>query len=458
MHVGARTGTHLYGLYDSVVAAERLSPYTPSFGMVPHILAGRTDLLDEHVMGLRSGPGNVRFTHALTGDRGVGKTAFLTVLGQRMAGEGWAVLAYQARRERDAVRELLEELPDALRQSWPARSLRGLQRELSVELNAGVVKVTGKLVAPASDQRDLVMPLQRALRRVGERAAKRRSGLLVTIDEAQTVPLDALADLGMIIQTVAHRDSLPVAFVFAGTPELGEILLRSGSFLERMPRTELRMLTGEETRLALLEPASAHGVAWSKDALDVVATAAGGYPYFVQVGGERAWRSAHGGTSIELAAGEAGAAAIAERADQMFRDRWKRLGPAQQRYLATAAVRTRAAPGQAVPTGEIAAALGKHPTQLSRVRASLISEHHLLRAADYGHVEFAFPRFAVWLQEQLAASGDASDASEAVNLAKIAKPRPATRSLKPSPEPGEDRQARRLPSRRAPNPIARRHR
>ena len=285
------------------MAAERLSPYTPSFGMVPHILAGRTDLLDEHVAGLRSGPGNVRFTHALTGDRGVGKTAFLTVLGQRMSGEGWAVLAYQARRERDAVRELLEELPDALRQSWPTRSLRGLQRELSVEVNAGVVKVTGKLIAPASDQRDLVMPLQRALRRVGERAAKRRSGLLVTIDEAQTVPLDALADLGMIIQTVAHRDSLPIAFVFAGTPELGEILLRSGSFLERMPRTELRMLTGEETRLALLEPASAHGVAWSKDALDVVATAAGGYPYFVQVGGERAWRSAHGAATIELVAG-----------------------------------------------------------------------------------------------------------------------------------------------------------
>lgn len=253
------------------MVTELVSPYTPSFGMVPHVLAGRTELLQEHLAGLRSGPGNARFTHALTGDRGVGKTAFLTVLGQRMAGEGWAVLPCQARRERDAVHELLEQLPHALRQSWPARSLRGLQRELSVELNADVVKVTGKLATPATEQRDFVMPLQRALRRVGERAAKRGSGLLLTIDEAQTVPLEALADLGMIIQTVAHRDSLPVAFVFAGTPELGEILLRSGSFLERMLRTELRMFTGDETRLALLEPASAHGVTWTTEALDVVA-------------------------------------------------------------------------------------------------------------------------------------------------------------------------------------------
>ncbi len=379
------------------MVAELVSPYTPSFGMVPYVLAGRAELLEEHVTGLRSGPGNARFTHALTGDRGVGKTAFLTVLGQRMAGEGWAILAYQARRERDAVRELLEQLPDALRQSWPARSLRWLQRELSVEVNAGVVKVTGKLVAPPTEQRDFVMPLQRALRRVGERAAKRGSGLLLTIDEAQTVPLDALADLGMIIQTVAHRDSLPIAFVFAGTPELGEILLRSGSFLERMPRTELRMLTRDESRLALLEPASAHGVVWTQQALDVVVAAAGGYPYFVQVGGERAWRAADGGPTIGLPAGEAAAGAIAHRADQMFRDRWKRLGPAQQRYLAAAAIATHGAPGRAVPTGEIASALGKQQTQLSRVRASLIEEHHLLRAGDYRHVEFAFPRFAVWL-------------------------------------------------------------
>jgi hypothetical protein len=436
--------------------AERLSPYTPSFGMVPHVLAGRTELLEQHVAGLRAGPGNARFTHALTGDRGVGKTAFLTVLGQRMAADGWAVLAYQARRERDAVWELLEQLPDALRRSWPARSMRGLQRELSVELNAGVVKVTGKVVAPAREQRDFVMPLQRALRQVGERAAKRGSGLLLTIDEAQTVPLDALSDLGMIIQTVAHRDALPIAFVFAGTPELGEILLRSGSFLERMPRTELRMLTVDETRLALLEPAGAHGVVWSTEALDAVAAAADGYPYFVQVGGEHAWHAAHGASTIELPAGEAGAGAIAERADQMFRDRWKRLGPAQQRYLAAAATAIGDGSAQGVPTGEIAAALGKHQTQLSRVRASLIAEH-LLRAGGYGRVEFAFPRFARWLQDTLRVGEDTRGPADPVRLAQIAQPRPPSSAAGPPAGPHDDRRASRASRRHGPNPRQRRH-
>ena len=388
----------------------------------------------------------------------MGETAFLTVLGQRMAAEGWATLPYQARRERDAVRELLEQLPDALRRSWPDRSLRGFQRELSVELNAGVVKVTGKLLEPTSQQHDFVVPLQRALRRVGERAARRGSGLLLTIDEAQAVPLDALSDLGMIIQTVAHRESLPIAFVFAGTPELGEILLRSGSFLERMPRTELRTLTADETRLALLEPATAHGVLWSKDALDAVAAAADGYPYFVQVGGEHAWHAANGAAAIEPPAGRAGAAAIAERADQIFRDRWKRLGPAQQRYLTAAAAAVREAPAQPVPTAEIAAALGKHQTQLSRVRASLIDEHHLLRAGGYGRVEFAFPRFARWLQDQLSGDENTLADSDPVRLTRIAQPLAASSATRPAALHGEERQAPRAPGRHRPNPGRRRHR
>ena len=218
------------------------------------------------------------------------------------------------------------------------------------------------------------------------------------------------------------------------------------------------MLTGEETRLALLEPASAHGVAWSKDALDVVATAAGGYPYFVQVGGERAWRSAHGAATIELVAGEAGATAIAERADQMFRDRWKRLGPAQQRYLAAAADKDarRVRPGRAHGRDRGGARQAPDPAITSQSKPDQRASSTARRRLRARRVRI--PPLRGLAASAAGASGDASDAREAVNLAKIAKPRPASRSLKPSPEPGEDRQARRLPSQRAPNRMARRHR
>ena len=384
-----------------MIVVEGRSPYTPNFGAVPEVLAGREELLERHVAGLLGGPGNSLFTHALLGDRGVGKTVVLTVLGERMAGHGWAVLPYQARRERDAIRELLSLLPDALRSSWPARVLRGLEREVTVELNAAVVKVTGRLTGRGPDAGDLTSALRRALRQVGERAAKRGTGLLVTVDEAQAVPLAALSDLGMIIQTVAHGARLPIAFTFAGTPELGEVLLSSGSFLERMPRTELGTLTGDEARLALIAPANARGVVWSSAAVDLAADAAAGYPYFVQLAGESAWQAATGREMIDVGAAQAGVRAIAERAEQMFRDRWKRLGPAQQRYLAAAALLATRTPGGAVATGEVAQLLVKHPTQLSRVRAALIAEHHLLRAGDYGYVEFALPRFGIWLAEQL---------------------------------------------------------
>ena len=96
----------------------------------------------------------------------------------------------------------------------------------------------------------------------------------------------------MIAQTVAHGEGHPVAIAIAGTPELSGQLLRSGSFLERMPRTELGMLSRDEARLALLEPANARGVIWEESGLNAVCSAAGGYPYFVQLGGHHAWEHA----------------------------------------------------------------------------------------------------------------------------------------------------------------------
>lgn len=238
------------------------APYTPGFGIVPEVLAGRAEQLRRHEAALLRGTRDPYFTQAVIGERGVGKTVFLAVLAERMLDQHhWIVVRYQARRDADAIGEVLAELPDAAGRACSGRGLRGLQRELTVELNAAVVKVQGRVAAsPQDQQRSPATALQRALRAVGERATNRDSGVLIAIDEAQTLTPTALGDLGMIAQTVAHGDHHPVAITLAGAPELGGLLLRSGSVLERMPRTELAMLSHDEGRLALLEPANTRGV------------------------------------------------------------------------------------------------------------------------------------------------------------------------------------------------------
>lgn len=178
------------------------------------------------------------------------------------------MLRYQARQDVDAIAELLGELPDAAGRTWKGRGLRGVQKQVSVEVNAAVVKVSGSLSAdPATDQRSQPMALAPALRVLGKATEHRGRGVMIAIDEAQSLGDTALRDLGMIAQTVAHGGRIPVAIALAGTPELSGRLLRSGTFLERMPRTELGMLSADETRLALLEPANSQRVTWDEQAL-----------------------------------------------------------------------------------------------------------------------------------------------------------------------------------------------
>ena len=241
------------------------------------------------------------------------------------------VVRLQARAGADSITELLRELPEAAGRSWRGRDLRGLEREISVEVNAVVLKVGERLAVPADPawpaETSPAQALRRALRAAGARAGKRHSGVLVAIDEAQELAPEAMADLGMLAQTVAHGEGHPVAIAVAGTPELSGQLLRSGSFLERMRRTELGMLSRDEARLALLEPANARGVIWEESGLNAVCNTAGGYPYFVQLGGHHAWEQATAPDRISAQDALSACRVINDNADRMFRDRWAPARP-----------------------------------------------------------------------------------------------------------------------------------
>jgi hypothetical protein len=446
-------------------------PYSPGFGVVPPVAVGRDEQLDRHAAALARGPVDPYFTQAVIGERGVGKTVFLRMLGERMGGAGWAVIHYQGRDDRHAVGDLLELLPDTIKGRWRGRGWRTLERELSVQLNTAIVRVQGRVTAPAEQASQPgpapTVALQRALRQIAARASEEKSGLLICVDEAQTLGEGGLGELGMIAQTIAHGERLPVAFAFSGTPELEALLLRSGSFLERMARTELRMLSRDEARLALVEPAARQGVRFEDPALDLLLAAAAGYPYFVQLGGYHAWEASRDQEAIGRGAALAAARAIQTDADRMFRDRWGRLGPTQRQYLVAAALLELANPQMeiaGVPTGQIAAALGREHTQLSTARASLINEHHLLRSDVRGHVQFAIPRFRTWLEEQVApsegkpraefaryipaaiATGLDADAREARGLTEQGRP-PAQAAIRPPSRPATPRPRSSAPAR-----------
>jgi hypothetical protein len=288
-------------------------------------------------------------------------------------------------------------LADAVGKHWQGRGWRALQRELTVEINAALVKVQRRVVSASEPPpRSPVIALQRALEQVGGRATQAQVGLLITIDEAQALG-ENLEPLAAVMQLVTSRRELPIAWALAGTRDLSELLLSSGSFPERMPRSELEMLTDEQSRLGLIEPSNRHGVTWQVAAARAIADAAAGYPYFLQVGGYEAWTAEKSETVIGEQAAAQATQAIRANADRMFGDRWDRLGPVQRQYLAAAAVIALDQPAAGISTGEIARLLGRRLQELSMARQALIDDHRLLRAPGQGHVQFAIPLFESWL-------------------------------------------------------------
>jgi hypothetical protein len=371
-------------------------PYTPGFGLVPPVLAGRDQLLDDLYEAIAAGPGHPRFVSAIIGHRGVGKTSVLDVIGRRVEHHlGWAVLHRQAVRDGDLLADIASGLPEAIgRWSKLGRDFRQLEKQLSVSVNLGVVSANATVTSAAKpDQRD-ANAFPALLRQVGSFAAKHRTGLLLTVDEASTARRPDLSALAGAIQTEVNRGRLPVAVVFSGLPEFREAIANAGTFAERLAVTSLEDLNPDATRLALLQPAGERGVTWHTDALDHVAGRAGGHPYYVQLFGYHTWRARGDSPVITVEHATAGVEMGMVELHGQFETTWHRLRPQEQAVLAAIASIGGDRP---VAISRIGEALGRTPAQLDVARNRLIRHHGLIRSAQRGEIQYRSRAFASWV-------------------------------------------------------------
>ena len=373
------------------------NPFAPGAGQRPPELAGRESeqsrfriLLDRLEAG-RSERGII-----LTGLRGVGKTVLMEDMRSLAEQRGW-IVAFAEAGTGHSFRLLASQTLTAslratsLRHRTSSRLQRALGALKSFSLQAspdGSVSI-GIEVDPLigrADSGNLELDLSELIIDLGGAAADLSVGVLLIVDEMQELPT---ADIAAVASAAhqANRLQLPVAISGAGLPNLPAALTQAKSYAERLfAYHRIGSLSSDATAEALQRPAESLGVTWEPDALAHTATAADGYPYFLQVFGKKIWDFAPGPNTITADDAITGVAAAQHELDEGFYgSRWERATQAQRRYLAAMAADSEG--DSPVATRRIAARLGESHHSLSPHRIQLIRKG-LIYAPERGQVAF----------------------------------------------------------------------
>ncbi|MEU7995530.1 ATP-binding protein [Micromonospora sp. NPDC049060] len=406
------------------------NPYAPGAGQRPPELAGRGRELDVFDVVLeRIARGRPERSLMLTGLRGVGKTVLLNTLRSQAINHLWGSGKIEARPDQSLRRPIAAALHMAVRELAPRH--RAPDR---IDAFLGVLKAFAQRTAPTgrgtaapklrdrwqpgidvpaasgrADSGDIEIDLVELLTDAAAVAADVGTGIAIFIDEMQDLGPEDVSALCAACHELSQLGA-PLIVVGAGLPHLPAVLSAAKSYSERLFRYQrIDRLDRIAADQALCAPAEREEVEYEQKALDLLYEKSGGYPYFVQAYGKATWdhapRSPITAADVRVAAPEA----EAELAVGFFGSRFERATPAEREYMramATLSLVEGEADGggrddmdAAVPTAEIARALGRKPASLSPARDALIKKG-LIYSGERGTVAFTVPHFGRYLRTQ----------------------------------------------------------
>lgn len=388
-------------------------PFTPGYGAVPEVWAGRElQFADFATAWRRVRAGTYEQARLLSGDRGVGKTAFLKEIedearrgapaaaGLGRVAPAW-VVRVTAQPGEALLADLIEGLGEEARRHGSGAGLVDGVQSAARRLSGVTVAGTGASLHPPPAPDDAPgRRLQRLLIEVGEAARADSTGLLVELDELQNAGPRALAAVGIALQEAQGtavtdtgprgervRHHLPICVFVASLPGLQDRIRTAGiTFFERVRHHDFGLLAEADVGHALRTSAENRAVAFDADALDALVARIGGYPYFLHIYGSHVWRAGRGAviTADEVERGTAEARVAIAR---FYGERLRGLGDRQHDWLRAAAVLEPASR----TTGAVAAELGGTSESLASTFQALHARGLLRRGPGRGRFEFALP-------------------------------------------------------------------
>jgi hypothetical protein len=391
-----------------------LNPFSPGSGRRPPELVGRIAELEAFdTIVARSRGGLTSRGIMLAGLRGVGKTVLLNEMYAHAERAEWFVVRLEARRDesgeasirRRLARELVAAARSLNKPKASARMKRALQSvgAFNAKIGATGIDLGIQLASGRADSGDIEVDIGELVQDISTALQEEHGTFGIFVDEMQDLDTATLSALVAAQHEAGQRD-WPFYVIGAGLPNLPRVLSDARSYAERLfDYRTIGRLHPEDAELALVEPATRYGAHFEPDALDVLVTAADGYPYFIQEYGQAIWNLAPAPT---FTAADAKAAVIfgLEHLDQgFFRARWERATPSERRFL-IAMSDDNDAPSM---SGDVAARLGVKITSLGPNRANLMAKG-LIYSPQHGQIAYTVPGMAAYVhrhREEVAASG-----------------------------------------------------
>ena len=259
------------------LVGEYHNPFTPTFGMVPPFMAGRTYIIDDILRALDRGPGDPNLSTIFIGARGTGKTALLSYLSSEATSHGWIAVSVAAapgmlediyERTKEAAAEFVDQSDSPRLKGISFAQLFGAEWE-----------------TPAREPENWRTRMNRLFKSL----EKYDIGLLITIDEIR-VTLDEMIAFASTYQLFV-REGKRVGLLMAGLPQQVSALLRdeSVSFLRRCVQHHLDSIADQEVADALRRTIESEGRTVGATELQRMVKAIGGFPFMMQLVGYRVW-------------------------------------------------------------------------------------------------------------------------------------------------------------------------
>lgn len=365
-----------------VYASSDSNPFTPSFGEVPLVMAGRDLLIHEFDRSFSSPTRRPSLTTIVSGARGTGKTALLTLVEEHAQQRGWISV--------DLV-SLPGLLEDAYEQSLH-RAEHLLSRGGNVHLSSlGIGPVSVGITHEKTGQPSWRTRMDALI----DQLTQAGSGLLLTVDEI-TPNLDELIQLAATYQLFV-RENKRVALLMAGLPHNASLLLqdKSVSFLRRAENIKLGRIADFEIEKALRDTFAHSDRTISQSVLDEAVELIDGFPFMMQLVGFRIWEEGRGSGLIDDSRARQGMNfAKEEMKSRILHASYQELSPMDKKFLLAMAEDS-----QESSLPEIAQRLGKTNSYATQYKNRLL-EHGLIEQRGPSTLTFALPALREFLLEQ----------------------------------------------------------